>query len=87
MKYLRIAVTAAVPLSENPGLRRKFLKASYAFPANDTHDLTGQVGIPLAAFRLPGLLNVMYTYPLGGRNVLRYEDRAAVQTLLALPLF
>jgi hypothetical protein len=92
LKYFTVGVGYTYTYHQTPSIEasarvNKFLKASDAFPANDTHDLTGQVGIPLAAFRLPGLLNVMYTYPLGGRNVLRYEDRAAVQTLLALPLF
>jgi hypothetical protein len=36
---------------------------------------------------VPGLLNVGYEFPLGGRNELRLEDRLNIQGEIVLPLW
>ncbi|MDP8225283.1 MAG: hypothetical protein P9L99_18120 [Candidatus Lernaella stagnicola] len=66
---------------------KRFFDAGESYLAGDGHSLALQVGVPLSWIRVPGLFNVGYAYPVGGRNSLRYEDRFDLQTVFFLPLF
>ncbi|NLH48255.1 MAG: hypothetical protein GX444_06585 [Myxococcales bacterium] len=65
---------------------KKFFKANYAYLDGESHNIAAQIGFPLAWLHLPGLLNMGYRYPLGGRNELKWEDVGILQTLLVLPM-
>jgi hypothetical protein len=75
------------PLVAGDAKLREFLKASEAYTAGASHALILQVGVPLSPVLVPGLLNVGYEFPLGGRNELRLEDRLNIQGEIVLPLW
>lgn len=64
---------------------KRFFEAGDAYPAGDGHALGLQVGVPLSWLRVPGIFNVGYAYPLGGRNSLRLEDRLDLQGVVFFP--
>jgi len=90
--YFEIGIGHLYHFEQNPmisgdGQLKRFFDESKAYLPADTHSATLQVGVPLEQLWTPVLFNVAYTYPLGGRNALRLEDRLDLQALVIFPLF
>lgn len=75
------------PMISGDGQLKRFFDESRTYLPADTHSLSLQVGVPLEQLWTPVLFNVGYTYPLGGRNSIRLEDRVDLQAIVMFPLF